>query len=63
VETATGDKLGAVGFTALSDLQRSALRACEAQVGWSAAPFTKRAAVLRRAAELWEKYGMTSRVG
>ena len=56
VEPATGDKLGSVGFAALSDLERSALRAREAQVAWAAAPFRERAAVMRRAAELWAKY-------
>jgi acyl-CoA reductase-like NAD-dependent aldehyde dehydrogenase len=56
VEPATGDKLGTVGFAALSDLERSALRAREAQVAWAAAPFRERAAVMRRAAELWAKY-------
>jgi len=57
VEPATGDKLGAVGFAALSDLARSALLAREAQVAWAAAPFRERAAVMHRAAELWAKYG------
>jgi benzaldehyde dehydrogenase (NAD) len=56
VEPATGDKLGTVGFAAISDLERSALRAREAQVAWAAAPFTERATVMRRAAELWAKY-------
>ncbi|HEV2931706.1 MAG TPA: aldehyde dehydrogenase family protein [Streptosporangiaceae bacterium] len=56
VEPATGDKLGTVGFAALSDLERSALRAREAQVAWAAAPFRERAAVMRRAAELWAKH-------
>ena len=56
VEPATGDKLGTVGFAALSDLERSALRAREAQVAWAAAPFRERAAVMRRAAELWAQY-------
>jgi benzaldehyde dehydrogenase (NAD) len=56
VEPATGDQLGTVGFAALSDLERSALRAREAQVAWAAAPIRERAAVLRRAAELWAKY-------
>ena len=32
IEPASGDKLGTVGFAALSDLERSALRAREAQV-------------------------------
>jgi benzaldehyde dehydrogenase (NAD) len=56
VEPATGDKLGTVGFAALSDLERSALRARQAQVSWAAAPFSERAAVMRRAAELWARY-------
>src|SRR4029077_4163294 len=56
IEPATGDKLGTVGFAALSDLERSALRARAAQVSWAAAPFRERAAVMRRAAELWAQY-------
>ncbi len=56
VEPATGNKLGTVGFAALSDLARSALRAREAQVTWAAALPSERAAVMRRAAELWAKY-------
>ena len=57
IEPATGDKLGTVGFAALSDLERSALRAREAQVAWAAVPFSERAAVMRGAAELWKNHG------
>src|SRR5258708_36876023 len=49
VEPATGDKLGTAGFAALRDLERSALRAREAQGAWAAAPLTERTAVMRRA--------------
>jgi benzaldehyde dehydrogenase (NAD) len=56
IEPATGDKLGTVGFAALSDLERSALRAREAQVAWAAVPFSERAAVMRGAAELWKNH-------
>jgi benzaldehyde dehydrogenase (NAD) len=56
IEPATGDELGAVGFAALSDLERSAIQAREAQVAWTAAPFRERAAVRRRAGELWATY-------
>src|SRR6266851_10324005 len=50
VEPATGSKLGTVGFAAISDLKRSALRARAAQASWAAAPFKERAAVMRRGA-------------
>jgi len=56
IEPASGDKLGTVGFAALSDLERSALRAREAQVAWAAALFSERATVMRRAAELWKNH-------
>src|SRR3954454_1581960 len=56
VEPATGQALGTVGLAALSDLQRSAAHAHEAQAAWAAAPFSERAAVMRRAAELWARY-------
>jgi benzaldehyde dehydrogenase (NAD) len=56
VEPATGDELGTVGLAALSDLQRSTLRAREAQAAWAAASFRERAAVMRCAAGLWVKY-------
>src|ERR1700749_105502 len=56
VEPATGNKLGTVGFAALSDLARSAQRARAAQVAWAAAPFRERAAVMRRAAGMWAQY-------
>src|SRR5580693_2489736 len=57
VEPATGDNLGTIGFAALSDVKRSAILARAAQLTWAAACFKERAAVMRRAAELWEKYG------
>ena len=56
VEPATGDQLGTVGLAAISDVERSALKASLAQVAWASAPARERAAVMRRAAELWEKH-------
>ena len=56
VEPATGIEIGRVGEASLGDLQRSVARAREAQTAWAAVSFTERAAVLRRAAELWTQH-------
>ncbi|MFH8935589.1 aldehyde dehydrogenase family protein [Streptomyces griseosporeus] len=53
VEPATGDGLGAVGLAAPGDVARAAARAAEAQRAWAATPPQERAAVLRRAGELF----------
>ena len=53
VEPATGIEVGRVGEASLSDLERSVARAREAQTAWAAVSFTERAAVMRRAADLW----------
>jgi benzaldehyde dehydrogenase (NAD) len=53
VEPATGTDLGIVGLADVADLTASAAAAAEAQQAWAKAPFAERAAVLRRAAELW----------
>jgi benzaldehyde dehydrogenase (NAD) len=57
VEPATGEEIAAVGAAAEEDVSPSAVRAHEAQVGWAAAPFSQRADVLRKAAELWSVHG------
>jgi benzaldehyde dehydrogenase (NAD) len=56
VEPATGIEIGRVGEASLGDLERSVARAREAQVAWAAVSFTERAAVMRRAADLWTQY-------
>jgi benzaldehyde dehydrogenase (NAD) len=56
VEPATGEKLGRVGMAAPADVGRAAARAAEAQRAWAAASYEERAAVLRRAGDLWVKH-------
>ena len=56
VEPATGNEIGRVGEASLSDLERSVARAREAQIDWAAVSFTERAAVMRRAADLWTQH-------
>ncbi|MDQ3945002.1 MAG: benzaldehyde dehydrogenase [Actinomycetota bacterium] len=53
VEPATGDELGRVGLASPGDAGRAAARAAEEQVAWATAPYLERAAVLRRAGDLW----------
>ncbi|WP_330281044.1 benzaldehyde dehydrogenase [Streptomyces sp. NBC_00588] len=52
-EPATGSRLGTVGLATTQDVQRAAARAAEAQRDWAATPPQQRAAVLRRAGELF----------
>jgi benzaldehyde dehydrogenase (NAD) len=56
VEPATGIEVGRVGEASLSDLERSVARARETQTAWAAVSFTERAAVMRRAADLWTNH-------
>ncbi|ALG09057.1 benzaldehyde dehydrogenase [Kibdelosporangium phytohabitans] len=53
VEPATGRELGRVGVAAPADVADAATVAVNAQRAWAATPFQQRAAVMRRAAELW----------
>jgi benzaldehyde dehydrogenase (NAD) len=55
-EPATGRKLGRVGIAAPSDVASSSVIAAEAQRSWAATPFQERAAVLRRAGDLWQTH-------
>jgi len=55
VEPAKGAKLGAAGMASVDDVRRAAERAAEAQREWARLPFLARAAVLRRAAQLWQE--------
>ncbi|WP_199434837.1 benzaldehyde dehydrogenase [Qaidamihabitans albus] len=55
-EPATGDELGRIGGATAGDVTRSAARAAEAQREWAATPFHERAAVLRRAGDLWSRH-------
>src|SRR4051812_21444478 len=56
VEPATGAVLGEVGSASAEVLSGCAARAAEAGRGWAATPFEERAAVLRRAAALFEQH-------
>ena len=56
IEPATGNELGRVGIAAPQDLAVSAARAAEAQREWAATSFQERAAVLRRAGDLWQRH-------
>jgi benzaldehyde dehydrogenase (NAD) len=53
VEPATGESLGRLGLATPDDVARATERASEAQVAWAAAPYLARAAVLRKAGDLW----------
>ncbi|WP_433410391.1 benzaldehyde dehydrogenase [Saccharomonospora azurea] len=55
-EPATGADLGSVGLADVADLDAAVSRAVQAQRDWAALPHTERAAVLRRAGELWEAH-------
>lgn len=55
-EPATGDVLGTVGVATVEDVAVAANRAAKAQRSWAAQRPEERAAVLRRAGDLWEKH-------
>ncbi|MGW3199535.1 benzaldehyde dehydrogenase [Streptomyces sp. NPDC001118] len=56
IEPTTGAQLGAVGLASAEDVGRAAARAAEAQQSWGAASPQQRAAVLRRAGELFTEH-------
>jgi benzaldehyde dehydrogenase (NAD) len=53
---ATGAEIGRIGIADADDIARAARRAAEAQRAWAARPYPERAAVLRRAGQLWEEH-------
>jgi benzaldehyde dehydrogenase (NAD) len=53
IEPATGNELGRTGVAGPGDIAAAAARAAAAQPAWAAVPYTQRAAILRRAAEIW----------
>ena len=55
LEPATGATLTRVGAATAADVRRAAAEARAAQPGWAAAPYERRAAVLRKAARLLEE--------
>src|SRR6187401_1136197 len=56
VEPATGNELGTMGQADAEDVAEAAASAAEAQKEWGALPHTARAAVLRRAGDLWAEH-------
>ncbi|MGQ2915496.1 aldehyde dehydrogenase family protein [Microbacterium aurantiacum] len=56
VEPATGETLAMVGMADADDVARAAEGAARAQKEWAAMPHPARAAVLRKAAQLWEAH-------
>jgi len=56
IEPATGETLVQVGMADAADVARAAASAARAQQEWAATPHPARAAVLRKAAQLWEQH-------
>ncbi|TNC45253.1 benzaldehyde dehydrogenase [Mumia zhuanghuii] len=56
VEPATGEELGRVGRAGTADVRRAAEHATAAQREWAALPGSERAAVLRRAGDLFAEH-------
>lgn len=56
MEPATGGTLGTVGVASRQDVLRAAALAVEAQADWASRKPEERAAVLRRAGQLWEEH-------
>ncbi|WP_159500435.1 aldehyde dehydrogenase family protein [Microbacterium sp. 18062] len=56
VAPATGEVIATVGIASADDVARAAASAAKAQKAWAATPHPERAAVLRRAAQLWEQH-------
>jgi benzaldehyde dehydrogenase (NAD) len=56
VEPATGEELGRVGRASVDDVALASKRTSEAQREWAALPHSARAAVLRRAGDLFQQH-------
>jgi len=56
VEPATGDSLGSIGSASPDDVAAAAAIAADAQTAWAAQPYAARAAVLRKAGDLWGEH-------
>ncbi len=56
VSPSTGERLGRVGIATPADVDTAAALAVDAQRRWAATPYDERAAVLRRAGQLWEEH-------
>jgi benzaldehyde dehydrogenase (NAD) len=53
VSPSTGEQLGTMGLAPEADVHKAAAAASAAQHAWAATPYNERAAVLRRAGDLW----------
>jgi benzaldehyde dehydrogenase (NAD) len=53
IEPATGTELGRVGIASPADIAAAAQAAAAAQPAWAATPYTQRAAILRKAGDIW----------
>lgn len=56
IEPATGAELGRMGAATPEDVAEAGAAAAFAQQSWAALPFTERAAVMRRAGDLWKQH-------
>ena len=56
IEPATGVELGRMGRATAQDVAEAAQSASQAQLEWAALPYPERAAVLRRAGDLWQEH-------
>ena len=56
VEPATGDELARMGQPSVADVAAAAAGAAEAQRAWADTPYPARAAVLRKAGDLWTEH-------
>ena len=56
IEPATGDPLGRIGRATPDDVARATTRAVDAQRDWARRPYQARAAILRRAGDLWNEH-------
>lgn len=56
VEPATGEVLGKVGIASTADVRRASARAADAQKAWAATPPSERAAIMRRAGDLFVQH-------
>ncbi|MFD4410077.1 benzaldehyde dehydrogenase [Streptomyces sp. NPDC058476] len=56
VEPATGEVLDVIGVATAEDVSAAAERAARAQTAWARTPYTERAAVLRRAGDLFTRH-------
>jgi len=54
IEPATGAEIGRVGIASPADIAAAATAASAAQPAWAALPYTERAAILRRAGDIWK---------